>query len=145
MPFFCPFATHSSSVKQCLWDCGHDISIILFRKFCLYFLHPLTAHYLHTSVHHLIPVKDWSLRPQNANPTTTTCNAATTIIATDHYSQSRSLCRFLSSYSTNQSPVMHVFVVCVCVCVCACDETSVSLRLCKRSGLLIYWTRQIIY
>ena len=55
---FCSLATHSSSVKQCLWDCGHDISIILFRKICLDFLHPLTAQYLHTSVHHLIQVKD---------------------------------------------------------------------------------------
>ena len=42
-----------------------------------------------------------------------------------------SVCRF-----TNPSPVMHVSVVCVCVCVCVCDEMSVSLYLCKRSGLL---------
>ena len=48
-------------------------------------------------------------------------------------------------HSTSPSPVMHVLVVCVrahkrlgaCVCVCVCVRViSVSLYLCKRSGLL---------
>ena len=50
------------------------------------------------------------------------------------------LCRFLSSHSTNPSPLMHVFVVCVCVCVCmcvcacvrACVHACVRVRACVR-------------
>ena len=54
------------------------------------------------------------------------------------------MCLFLSSHSTNLSPVVHAFVVCMCMCVCVCvcvhvcmhTKIGISLCLCKCSGLL---------
>ena len=52
------------------------------------------------------------------------------------------ICCFLSSHSTNLSPVMQVFVVSVFVCVCVCVCTCVHTRVCM--CMHVWWNEHIL-